>query len=797
MVDASGAVLGAALAARPDLVTPNLAEAEGVLHGHADESVEASPDARPRAEAAAAELVRAGAGAAIVTAAAAGAAVAAGAETGVDRRAAGGRGAQPDRRRRRPRRRARRGAGRRRRHRHRGPSQRGGGGRERRGATSRRPRSRTHGRAARRHQPEPLTALASSAGSGGGSRLRPRGRSAGQECLTDERSRMIGKRAVHGVLHPGVRVLARLSYPRKLTLLAVLLAIPAAYASWAYMGEQNAKIAFSDKERVGVRYVQPAAELLGKLVAARHDAVQAAAAGRPVPPPDVQREVSAVAAVDRELGAELLTTAPWRELQQNLDDLSSSPPADTQALLDAYGDATAGAQALIVQAGDKSNLILDPDLDSYYVMDAIITKLPAISDTIGRAGDLLVTRDGSVGVDQRIELAIDKGIVESAAAATMTGLGTAFESTHDTQLEGRARGAAEASRRPDPDRDRERRGRGARPRREASTSATAAAAAADMNVKLPAQLDRLLATRVDGFHAASRRVQLVLALGLLIALYAFSALYLLVTRSLREMADAAEGLAEGDVNQHVTVNSRDEVGRVAAAFKDMIEYLGQASDAAKRIAGADLTIDVQPRSERDALGTSLASMTTNLREILGEVSATAGDLSASSQQMASTADEAGRAVGDIATAVSDVASGAERQVRSMESARTLVEGVVSATAQSAPPRPRRPPSRPRRATRGPGGRRRRRRSASDAMTAVREASEHATAAIRALGAKSSGSTASSPPSRASRRRPTCSRSTPRSRPPAPASKAVASPSWRRRSASSPRSPRQRPARSPS
>jgi 1-phosphofructokinase family hexose kinase len=81
VVDAGGALLAAALAAHPDVVTPNLAEAEGLLHGRADESVEASPDARPRAEAAAAALVRAGAGAAVVTAAAAGAAVAAGGET--------------------------------------------------------------------------------------------------------------------------------------------------------------------------------------------------------------------------------------------------------------------------------------------------------------------------------------------------------------------------------------------------------------------------------------------------------------------------------------------------------------------------------------------------------------------------------------------------------------------------------------------------------------------------------------------------------------------------------------------
>jgi 1-phosphofructokinase family hexose kinase len=76
VVDANPVALRAALAASPDAVAPNLAEAEGLLHGRADEAVEASPDARPRALAAAAELVQAGARAAVVTAAAAGAAVA-------------------------------------------------------------------------------------------------------------------------------------------------------------------------------------------------------------------------------------------------------------------------------------------------------------------------------------------------------------------------------------------------------------------------------------------------------------------------------------------------------------------------------------------------------------------------------------------------------------------------------------------------------------------------------------------------------------------------------------------------
>jgi 1-phosphofructokinase family hexose kinase len=76
VVDAGGAILEAALRARPDVVTPNLAEAEGVLHGTRDESVRVPHDARPRALAAARELVGRGARGALVTAAAAGAALA-------------------------------------------------------------------------------------------------------------------------------------------------------------------------------------------------------------------------------------------------------------------------------------------------------------------------------------------------------------------------------------------------------------------------------------------------------------------------------------------------------------------------------------------------------------------------------------------------------------------------------------------------------------------------------------------------------------------------------------------------
>jgi len=81
VVDATGPALAEALRAGPDVVVPNLGEAEATLGlGHGGESVEAAADAQPRALAAAAALVARGARAAVVTAAAAGAAWADGAE---------------------------------------------------------------------------------------------------------------------------------------------------------------------------------------------------------------------------------------------------------------------------------------------------------------------------------------------------------------------------------------------------------------------------------------------------------------------------------------------------------------------------------------------------------------------------------------------------------------------------------------------------------------------------------------------------------------------------------------------
>jgi methyl-accepting chemotaxis protein len=156
-----------------------------------------------------------------------------------------------------------------------------------------------------------------------------------------------------------------------------------------------------------------------------------------------------------------------------------------------------------------------------------------------------------------------------------------------------------------------------------------------------------------------------------------------IARPVREVAEAAERIGDGDLDVSVGATTNDEVGRMAGAFDRMAASLRETAETAEAIAGGDLTRELKPRSERDVLGRAFAAMTERLRAMVAEVAATAGRLSSASGELASTSDESGRAVEEIARAVGDVAGGAEKQVRALESARSTGEDVAEAARAGA------------------------------------------------------------------------------------------------------------------
>jgi len=140
----------------------------------------------------------------------------------------------------------------------------------------------------------------------------------------------------------------------KLALAIALFIVPAGILSALLYKSQQVNIDFGEKEAVGNHYLTE----LRKVHAALVD---------PTKEIDVAALKALISKADTDFGAEMNAQKEAEAAQAALDPKSR----DTTAL-----------NALIVRVGDQSNLILDPDLDSYYMMDLVLLKVPALLDSI-------------------------------------------------------------------------------------------------------------------------------------------------------------------------------------------------------------------------------------------------------------------------------------------------------------------------------------------------------------------------------------------------------------------------------
>ena len=194
---------------------------------------------------------------------------------------------------------------------------------------------------------------------------------------------------------------------------------------------------------------------------------------------------------------------------------------------------------------------------------------------------------------------------------------------------------------------------------------------------------QLAATAQADVSSSQRSILILLAIAVVLAVAVSLLMARPLVRAARALLTAARGIATGDLDQRIDVDAGGELGATAAAFEDMISYLRTADQAAGRIADGDLTADVVPTSERDALGHSFQRMTLSLRQMIGEVAATAGAVRESSQSVARTSDETGDAIGEVAQAMGEITVGAEQQLRLVGSATDSAAEMARAVDASA------------------------------------------------------------------------------------------------------------------
>lgn len=102
----------------------------------------------------------------------------------------------------------------------------------------------------------------------------------------------------------------------------------------------------------------------------------------------------------------------------------------------------------------------------------------------------------------------------------------------------------------------------------------------------------------------------------------------MIAKSIKQIGAAAKGLAVGDINQEIALNSKDEIGDLANDFRSLIEHQREMATIAEMAANGDLSKNVTPKCPEDVLGNAFATMIEHQRE-MAEVATMAanGDLS--------------------------------------------------------------------------------------------------------------------------------------------------------------------------
>jgi methyl-accepting chemotaxis protein len=125
-----------------------------------------------------------------------------------------------------------------------------------------------------------------------------------------------------------------------------------------------------------------------------------------------------------------------------------------------------------------------------------------------------------------------------------------------------------------------------------------------------------------------------------------------ISRPILKLAGIAEGISVGDLSPVRVASGRNEVGRLAGAMKGMVAYLTEMAKTAESLAGKDLTVVPEPKSETDVFGKTFRGMVTTLRDLLVR-------LRTASEQLATSAEE-------IAASAASIQKGGESQAAATE-----------------------------------------------------------------------------------------------------------------------------------
>jgi methyl-accepting chemotaxis protein len=188
------------------------------------------------------------------------------------------------------------------------------------------------------------------------------------------------------------------------------------------------------------------------------------------------------------------------------------------------------------------------------------------------------------------------------------------------------------------------------------------------------------------FEAAAREFLRAAVIAAIAGLLVAGVLSVLLTRpiasAVRQVAEAARGLASGDLDQTIDVASQDELGDMADAFATMLMQLRslrtEVRDGADSLSGAGEAI-LAAVAQQSAGATAQSAAIAETSATVEEVKASAQQATHLAESVAATAREADRIAADGVAAVQD-ATGGMANIR--EKVESIADQILALSEQS-------------------------------------------------------------------------------------------------------------------
>jgi methyl-accepting chemotaxis protein len=436
----------------------------------------------------------------------------------------------------------------------------------------------------------------------------------------------------------------KITISHKLAGLVGLFLAPIALLVWLLVTQSSKDIAFAEKELDGTAYLEAAWPLLGGLIAAQETGTTGEA---------VAKAADAARARGGRFDEDMKTGDSAAALQTSVAAArNGKDPARFTA-------AIAATRALVAKIGDGSNLILDPDLDSFYVMDMVVVKLAELVDQagvlIGMAGDyrgkpeltsqekadfLIRAGQYSAAVDglaDDLKSAIEgntDGSVKATLAQPHAALAAAAKdylgaiNELGTHLDGEAHTKIDLA-----------------PLRQLHRNFQDKADA--LWRQADSELVALLRQRVAGFTGKLITSLAITALILALALGFAWLLARSIVRAIRNLVQGIDGITAGDLTITIPYVEHDnEIGLIAKA---LLRFRGATIDKTQR-ESERVRSEIQQR-ERTALAAMAAELNSAVGTIVDDLTSAAAVVESSTRTVAANAEQtAGKIDATTATA---------------------------------------------------------------------------------------------------------------------------------------------------